>query len=110
MLHQIDDLPTIQEIILHTLFESGSSKIQDLERYISDDIERYGARLTELDKKLVSAYTDLVCLSLIHQFDARILITINRRLARFWTTRHCSRKIRRRWERWLCMSLIYYHL
>ena len=51
---------TPQEIILHTLFESGSSKVQDLERYISDDVERYGARLSELEKKLVGAYRELV--------------------------------------------------
>lgn len=49
-----------QEIILHTLFESGTSKIQDIERYISDDVERYGARLTDLEKKLASAYRETV--------------------------------------------------
>ncbi|KAH9485856.1 Transcriptional activator spt7 [Psilocybe cubensis] len=49
---------TPEEIILHTLFESGSSKVQDLERYISDDIERYGSRLGELEKKMVSAYRE----------------------------------------------------
>ncbi|KAJ3477377.1 hypothetical protein NLJ89_g12420 [Agrocybe chaxingu] len=49
---------TPEEIILHTLFESGTSKIQDLERYISDDIERYGTRLGELEKKLVGAYRE----------------------------------------------------
>ncbi|KAF8901913.1 hypothetical protein CPB84DRAFT_1777006 [Gymnopilus junonius] len=49
---------TPEEIILHTLFESGSSKVQDLERYISDDIERYGLRLGELEKKLGAAYRE----------------------------------------------------
>ncbi|KAF8815964.1 hypothetical protein BYT27DRAFT_6482270 [Phlegmacium glaucopus] len=49
---------TPEEIILHTLFESGSSKVQDLERYISDDIERYGSRLGELEKKIVGAYRE----------------------------------------------------
>ncbi|KAG5635234.1 hypothetical protein H0H81_011966 [Sphagnurus paluster] len=49
---------TPEEIILHTLFESGTSKIQDLERYISDDVERYGARLLDLEKKLVTAYRE----------------------------------------------------
>jgi len=43
------------------LFESGTSKIQDLERYISDDVERYGSRLLELEKKLVNAYRETVC-------------------------------------------------
>jgi transcriptional activator SPT7 len=54
------DSSSLQEIILHTLFESGASKIQDIERYISDDVERYGARLTDLEKKLVSAYRESV--------------------------------------------------
>lgn len=45
------------------MFESGTSKIQELERHISDDVERYGARLGDLEKKLVSAYRETVCLS-----------------------------------------------
>ncbi|KAF9524724.1 hypothetical protein CPB83DRAFT_860781 [Crepidotus variabilis] len=49
---------TPEEIILHTLFESGTSKVQDLDRFISDDIERYGTRLGEVEKKLVSAYRE----------------------------------------------------
>ncbi|KAJ3826944.1 SAGA complex protein [Lentinula raphanica] len=48
-----------EEIILHTLFESGISEIQDLERYVADDIERYGSRLTDLEKKLVGAYREV---------------------------------------------------
>ncbi|KAF7965775.1 hypothetical protein HWV62_41801, partial [Athelia sp. TMB] len=47
-----------EEIILHTLFESGTTRIQDLERYIKDDVVRYGTRLTDLEKKLVGAYRD----------------------------------------------------
>ncbi|KAG5735985.1 Programmed cell death protein 6 [Termitomyces sp. T112] len=49
---------TPEEIILHTLFESGISKIQELERYVSDDVERYGARLTGLEEKLIAAYRE----------------------------------------------------
>ncbi|KAH7883356.1 hypothetical protein F5I97DRAFT_1904452 [Phlebopus sp. FC_14] len=49
---------TPEEIILHTLFESGITKVQDLERYIKDDVIRYGARLVDLEKKLVGAYRD----------------------------------------------------
>jgi hypothetical protein len=52
----------LQEIILHTLFESGTTKIQDLERYIKDDVVRYGSRLGDLEKKLVGAYRDAVSL------------------------------------------------
>ena len=49
-----------QEIILHTLFESGVTRIYDLERYIKDDVVRYGGRLTELEKKLANAYREAV--------------------------------------------------
>ncbi|KAF9017827.1 hypothetical protein BDZ89DRAFT_1165526 [Hymenopellis radicata] len=47
-----------EEIILHTLFESGVTRIQDLERYVKDDVERYGSRLGDLEKKLVGAYRE----------------------------------------------------
>ncbi|KIY67539.1 hypothetical protein CYLTODRAFT_490531 [Cylindrobasidium torrendii FP15055 ss-10] len=47
-----------EEIILHTLFESGVTRIQDLERYVRDDVERYGVRLGELENKIVGAYRE----------------------------------------------------
>ncbi|GLB37890.1 putative bromo domain containing protein [Lyophyllum shimeji] len=56
---------TPEEIILHTLFESGTSKIQDLERYISDDVERYGTRLLDVEKKLVSAYRESTAVEML---------------------------------------------
>ncbi|KAG2073285.1 hypothetical protein BDR04DRAFT_1095186 [Suillus decipiens] len=49
---------TPEEIILHTLFESGITRIQDLERYIKDDVVRHGSRLVDLEKKLVGAYRE----------------------------------------------------
>ncbi|CCM01012.1 uncharacterized protein FIBRA_03060 [Fibroporia radiculosa] len=49
---------TPEEIILHTLFESGTTRIYELERYIKDDVVRYGSRLTELEKKLANAYRE----------------------------------------------------
>ncbi|KAI1790367.1 hypothetical protein LXA43DRAFT_511803 [Ganoderma leucocontextum] len=49
---------TPEEIILHTLFESGITQIGDLERYIKDDVLRYGGRLTDLEKKLGNAYRE----------------------------------------------------
>ena len=49
-----------QEIILHTLFESGTTRVGDLERYVQDDIVRYGGRLSELGKKLDNAYQEIV--------------------------------------------------
>jgi hypothetical protein len=52
--------PTNQEIILHTLFESGITRVDDLERYIQDDVVRYGSRMAELGKKLDNAYQEIV--------------------------------------------------
>ncbi|CDO69432.1 hypothetical protein BN946_scf184791.g27 [Trametes cinnabarina] len=49
---------TAEQIILHTLFESGITRINDLERYIRDDVVRYGSRLSELEKKLANAYRE----------------------------------------------------
>ena len=52
--------PAHQEIILHTLFESGITRVGDLEQYIQDDVVRYGSRLSELGKKLDNAYQEIV--------------------------------------------------
>ncbi|KAG8907063.1 Transcriptional activator spt7 [Tulasnella sp. 403] len=51
---------TPEEIILHTLFENGTLEIQELERYIKDDVERYGYKISELERKLTQAYNDQV--------------------------------------------------
>jgi len=56
--HSIYSVP--QEIILHTLFESGVTRVGDLERYVQDEIVRYGGRLSELGKKLDNAYQEIV--------------------------------------------------
>ncbi|EJD08192.1 uncharacterized protein FOMMEDRAFT_164896 [Fomitiporia mediterranea MF3/22] len=48
-----------EEIILHTVFESGITHIRDLERYITDDVVRYGSRLSDLEKKLANAYNEV---------------------------------------------------
>ncbi|KAF8608459.1 hypothetical protein BDV93DRAFT_487136 [Ceratobasidium sp. AG-I] len=47
-----------EQIILHSLAEHGISEVQDLERYIKDDVERYGSRLQDLERKLVQAYDE----------------------------------------------------
>ncbi|KAI0629579.1 hypothetical protein C8Q77DRAFT_1141217 [Trametes polyzona] len=49
---------TAEEIILHTLFESGITRINDLERYVKDDVVRYGGRLADLEKKLAAVYRE----------------------------------------------------
>lgn len=85
-----------QEIILHTLFESGSSKVQDLERYIFEDVDRYGTRLGELDKKLVSAYRETVrdyAFWLVYGS----LIRYHRLQENYWKTKgYSKRKTRKR--------------
>ncbi|KAF8514635.1 hypothetical protein BU17DRAFT_94325 [Hysterangium stoloniferum] len=55
-----------EEIILHTLFEGGVSEIQDLERYIKDDVVRYGGRLGDLEKKLVGAYREVTSVEVLN--------------------------------------------
>lgn len=50
-----------EEIILHTLFESGITEVADLDRYVQDDVVRHGVRMGELEKKLVNAYAEAVC-------------------------------------------------
>ncbi|KAI0087073.1 hypothetical protein BDY19DRAFT_955929 [Irpex rosettiformis] len=47
-----------EEIILHALFASGTTRINELERYVSDDIVRNGSRLADLEKKLINAYEE----------------------------------------------------
>ncbi|GJE98207.1 hypothetical protein PsYK624_144300 [Phanerochaete sordida] len=50
---------TAEEIILHTLFESGVTRAPyDLERYIKEDVVRYGNRMNDLEKKLSHAYSE----------------------------------------------------
>lgn len=66
-----------QEIILHTLFESGISGVQDLERYLADDVERYGSRLGDIEKKLVGAYREVVSIFLNAYAINRLLIRIS---------------------------------
>lgn len=56
-------LTNLQEIILHTLFESGITRVSELERYVRDDVVRYGGRLSELEKKLGNAYREAVSTS-----------------------------------------------
>ncbi|KAG8996893.1 Transcriptional activator spt7 [Tulasnella sp. 427] len=50
---------TPEEILLHTLFENGTMEVQELERYIKEDVERYGNKITELEKKLSQAYREV---------------------------------------------------
>lgn len=47
-----------EEIVLHTLFENGVTEVNQLERYVRDDVQRYGGRLQEILRKLQTAYRE----------------------------------------------------
>ncbi|KZV63639.1 hypothetical protein PENSPDRAFT_757821 [Peniophora sp. CONT] len=49
-----------EEIILHTLFEGGVREPEELDAYIREDVLRHGNRLAELEKKVHSAFGELV--------------------------------------------------
>lgn len=49
-----------QELILHTLSENGTTEIQQLDRYIKEDVEHYGVKLSLLTKKMQTAYLESV--------------------------------------------------
>jgi transcriptional activator SPT7 len=51
---------TDEEILTHTLYDNGIEAIQELEEYITDDIEKYGHRLNDIQRKLTSSYNELV--------------------------------------------------
>ncbi|KZO92244.1 hypothetical protein CALVIDRAFT_520521 [Calocera viscosa TUFC12733] len=51
------DMPP-EEIVLHTLFENGVTEVNQLERYVRDDVQRYGGRLQEIARKLQTAYRE----------------------------------------------------
>lgn len=57
-LDKYSNIMTSEEIILHSLFESGVSRIAALDKYISDDIRRHGNRLSELEKKITNVYQE----------------------------------------------------
>ena len=49
-----------QEIILHAVFENGLIRPHDLESHIKDEIEREGAKVTEMARKVKQAYVEVV--------------------------------------------------
>lgn len=50
---------TGEEILLHTLHENGVNQLDDLEIYITEDIEHHGERLNGVIRKLEGAYRDV---------------------------------------------------
>lgn len=49
---------TVEELILHTLHESGGIDVRSLETYVADDVVRYGHKMSELLRKLRTSYKD----------------------------------------------------
>ncbi|CAG8440791.1 7097_t:CDS:10 [Funneliformis mosseae] len=47
-----------EEIIKKTLYENGATSFKDLESYVRDDIERYGSKLKDIQRRLEIAYKD----------------------------------------------------
>lgn len=47
-------------MILHALYENGGLAPADIEAHIKDDIEKEGAKLADMDKKVTQAYMDVV--------------------------------------------------
>lgn len=45
--------------MLHTLFENGTMETQELERYIKDDVERYGSKISDIERKFTQTYHEL---------------------------------------------------
>lgn len=55
---------------MHALFSSGITHVNELERYIKDDILRWGTRISDLEKKLNNAHEELVSIQIKHHFFA----------------------------------------
>lgn len=57
---------SVEELMLHTLYENGGADVRTLESYVRDDVQRHGHKMAELLRKLRTSYretlstTDLV--------------------------------------------------
>ncbi|KAH8827798.1 hypothetical protein DL96DRAFT_1709124 [Flagelloscypha sp. PMI_526] len=69
LVERCKDKMTSEEIMLHALFESNVREVRVLERYVMDDIERYGSRLGDLEKKLVGAYREVTSMDMAIEED-----------------------------------------
>jgi transcriptional activator SPT7 len=49
---------SVEEIILHAIFENGGMDIRSLESYIVDDVLRYGSKMSDLLRKLQASYRE----------------------------------------------------
>lgn len=49
---------SVEELILHALFENGGIDVRSLESYVADDVVRYGNKMSDLLRKLRASYKD----------------------------------------------------
>ncbi|KAL7424033.1 Transcriptional activator spt7 [Cryptotrichosporon argae] len=49
-----------EDIVLHTLHETGHVQTADLEAHIKDDIERDSAKIADIERKVRTAYKDML--------------------------------------------------
>ena len=49
---------SVEELILHALFENGGIDVRSLESYVADDVVRYGNKMSDLLRKLRASYRD----------------------------------------------------
>ena len=49
---------SVEEIILHALFENGGMDVRNMESYVVDDVIRYGIKMSDLLRKLQSSYKE----------------------------------------------------
>lgn len=49
---------SVEELVLHALFENGGIDVRSLESYVADDVVRYGNKMSDLLRKLRASYRD----------------------------------------------------
>lgn len=51
---------TLQEMVLHALFENGQLGTADIEAHIKDDIEREDVKIREMSRRMRQGYKEVV--------------------------------------------------
>jgi transcriptional activator SPT7 len=55
--------------MLHALFENGSVRPSDIESHIKDEVEREGAKVAEMTRKVKQAYSEVVSCYLLGKHE-----------------------------------------
>lgn len=64
--------------MLHALFENGHIRPHDLETHIKDEIEREGAKIAEMTRRVKQAYTEVVSIMIKSNAQTCLELTICR--------------------------------